>query len=106
MYRLLLFVCAVTFIFPSYVSSQGRNSTGGHLKQLRKMYPHLPIISAYDAYVKYKSGKAILINAGGEAFDRRRIMGSIRVHGESVRLGKIRFPALPRKGVYILVYCY
>jgi len=69
-------------------------------------YPEVPRVSAYEAYIKFKSRKAILIQAGGESFERRHILGAFHVDGEAVQNGKISLPNYPRRGVEIFTYCY
>jgi len=68
--------------------------------------PDVPRISAHEAYKKYKAGKALLIHAGGEAFERRHIFGAFHVIHQGVLNGSMRLPNLPKDGVEIYTYCY
>ena len=68
--------------------------------------PEVPRVSAYEAYAKFKAGKAIIIQAGGEAYKKRHILGALEIGQEAVRKGKIRLPKLPRIGIEIFTYCY
>jgi hypothetical protein len=69
-------------------------------------FPEVPRVSAYEAYVKYKAGKAIIIQAGGEAYNRRHILGAFNVSQGAVFNGKIRLPNFPKRGIEIFTYCY
>lgn len=72
--------------------------------------PWVPRISAREAYTKFKAGKAIILHAGGEKYERRHIMGAINVvdpndpnAGDS---SKVRIRKFPRRGIEIFTYCY
>ena len=41
--------------------------------------PWVPRVSAYEAYVKYKQAKAIILHGGGEAYNKRHIMGALNL---------------------------
>jgi hypothetical protein len=69
-------------------------------------FPKTPRISAFDAYQKTKSGKAVIIHAGGEIFERRHIMGAYDIPYDKFKAGKIGIPTFPKTGVVILTYCY
>jgi hypothetical protein len=69
-------------------------------------FPEVPRISAYEAYIKYKSGKAIIIQAGGEAYERRHILGAFNVDGDGVYFKGKKLPNFPKSGVEIFIYCY
>jgi hypothetical protein len=56
--------------------------------------------------VKFKAGKAIIIQAGGESFERRHVMGAIPVNQLAVFKGEIELPNFPKTGVEIFTYCY
>lgn len=68
--------------------------------------PDVPRISAHEAYKKYKAGKAVLIHAGGEAFERRHIFGAFHAIYQGVLNGSMKLPNLPKDGVEIYTYCY
>lgn len=68
--------------------------------------PEVPRGSAYEAYVKFKAGKAMIIHTGGEKYERRHILGALEIEQEAVRKGKIRLPKLPMRGIEIFTYCY
>ena len=71
-------------------------------------FPWVPRISAYEAYVKYKNGKAFILHAGGEKFIGRHILGAINLNheelGKDVQLRMIQ--KLPKEGIEIFTYCY
>jgi hypothetical protein len=71
-------------------------------------FPEAPRISAHEAYFNSKAGKVILIQAGGEAFSSRHIVGAFEMKGdqEAMRRGEIEFPNYPSTGVEIYTYCY
>ncbi len=68
-------------------------------------FPEVPRVSAYEAFVQYKAGKAILLFGGGDRYDRRHIMGSYNLDVESKLQDKI-IPKFPKTGIAIFTYCY
>jgi hypothetical protein len=76
------------------------------VKTTNVVYPHVPRASAFEAYTKYKAGKAIIIQAGGSDFNGRHIMGALDLREEDVRKGKLKLPNFPKKGIEIFTYCY
>jgi len=74
--------------------------------QSQVAFPEVPRISAYEVFSKYKNGKAIIVHAGGEAFDRRHILGAFNVPEEKVLKGEIKLPNFPKTGIEIFTYCY
>jgi len=69
-------------------------------------FPEVPRVSAYEAYVKYKAGKAIIVQAGGEDPKKRRILGAFIVGQEAVFRGEMELPNFPKTGVEIFTFCY
>ena len=69
-------------------------------------FPEVPRISAKNAFLLFKSGKAIIVHSGGQKFERRHINGAINISQEAVSHGKIKLPRLPKKNIYIITYCY
>jgi hypothetical protein len=65
-------------------------------------YPWVPRVSAYEAYIKYKEGKAIILHGGGEAYNRRHILGAFNLDKYNDQL-LLKFP---KKGIEIFTYCY
>lgn len=68
--------------------------------------PNVPRATAYETYMKFKAGKAIIIHAGGQPYEKRHILGSINLLDKWVRNDKISLPKLPKHGVEIFIYCY
>lgn len=68
--------------------------------------PEIPRVSAYEAYLKYKAGKAIIFQAGGCNYEDRHILGAFNIGAGAVRKGEIKLPKLPKKGIEIFTYCY
>jgi hypothetical protein len=67
--------------------------------------PEVPRVSAYEAYVKFKSGKAIVVQCGGITYKNRHIIGSIDAgSAEKVNRGQMKLPNFPRGGVEIFTY--
>ena len=69
-------------------------------------FPEVPRVSAYEAYVNFKAGKAIIIHAGGIKYENRHIIGALNIGQEAVAKGLIKLPKLPRKEIEIFTYCY
>ncbi len=69
-------------------------------------FPEVPRVSAYEAYVKYKSGKAIIVQCGGEAYGSRHIVGAFSVSQDGVFKGESKLPNFPKEGIEIFTYCY
>jgi hypothetical protein len=74
--------------------------------------PELPRVSAYEAYVKFKGGKAIILHSGGDHYINHHILGSYNLENLSENLdeedsikGRI-FRKLPKDGIEIFIYCY
>ncbi|MGA2467078.1 MAG: hypothetical protein ABSH06_22350 [Thermodesulfobacteriota bacterium] len=65
-------------------------------------YPEVPRVSAYEAYIKYKAGKAIIMHAGGEAYNGRHILGAFNLEKYNDQL-LLKFP---KQGIEIFTYCY
>jgi len=69
-------------------------------------YPELPRVSAYEAYLKYKDGKAIILQAGGENYAKRHILGAYNLGPEAGAKAHELFRKLPKRGIEIFTYCY
>jgi len=99
MKKYLLFISAILLFLPGQTISQTQNPT----KEKEFDYPWVPRISAYEAYVKYKAGKAIIFHAGGTGYNQRHIMGSFNLDYKD-RKGLLR--KFPKEGIEIFTYCY
>jgi hypothetical protein len=71
-------------------------------------YPEVPRIDAKLAYLYYKTGKAILVDAMDRTtFNKKRILGSINLPNDGPQdLEKIRNMEMPfQKEMVFIVYC-
>ena len=68
-------------------------------------YPEVPRVSAYEAYLKYKEGKAIIVQAGGEDYRIRHIIGALNA-GPEAGIKRNIIQNLPKSGIEIFTYCY
>ena len=66
-------------------------------------FPEIPRVSAMEAYVKYKNGKAIILHAGGVPYKERHIIGALNFDFKD---REERIKRLPQKGFEIFTYCY
>ena len=92
----LIFLCLVVSTEAQVIGSDG--------KELK--FPEVPRISAFEVYEKFKAGKVILVQAGGEAWDRRHIVGAYNVPSEDILYGRAEPPAFPKTGIEIITYCF
>lgn len=99
-------------VIPLFLAGQINGQTQVPSSKKIIAFPELPRVSAYEAYIKFKAGKAIILHAGGEEFRKRHIMGSFNLENFSENVdvddsiqGKI-FRKLPKEGVEIFIYCY
>jgi len=103
MKKCILLVIMFLFIAGQTVAQTQKEEKRGNID-----FPWVPRISAFEAYVKYKNGKAIILHAGGERFISRRILGAINLNheelGKDMQLRMIQ--KLPTEGIEILTYCY
>ena len=68
-------------------------------------YPQIPRVTAYEAYLKYKGGKAIIFHAGGMHYSKRHILGAFNLD-VSDELKDERLQKFPKEGIEIFIYCY
>lgn len=68
-------------------------------------YPEVPRVSAFEAYVKYKAGKAIIFHGGGERFERRHISAAFNMDYKEHILDRLLLK-FPKEGMEIFTYCY
>ena len=84
----------ILFLFAVQINAQNQSKVD---------YPGVPRVSAYEAYVKYKDGKAIIFHGGGEHYSKRHIMGSFNLDVKNRDEILARFP---KEGIEIFTYCY
>lgn len=100
MRKYILLTWVIFFIITGQLEAQtsiAKPEDGNH------SYPGVPRVSAYEAYSKYNTGKALIFHAGGNNFQNRHIVGAINVdfkHRENF-LNKF-----PKKEIEIFIYCY
>jgi hypothetical protein len=75
------------------------------MKERRVDFPEVPRVSAYEAYLKYKEGKAIIVQAGGEDYRTRHIIGALNA-GPEAGIKRNIFLNLPKSCIEIFTYCY
>jgi len=66
-------------------------------------FPWVPRVAAYEAYTKYKAGRAFIFHGGGAKFEERHILGAYNLDVKN------REPVLrkfPKEGIEIYTYCY
>ena len=97
------FILLTFLVLALQIDTQAQTPSNSRVKVA---HPEVPRVSAYEAYLKYKAGNAIIIHAGGESYQRRHILRAFDVNQELVRLGKIKLPKFPRKKIEIFTYCY
>jgi hypothetical protein len=68
--------------------------------------PGVPRVSAYEAYVKYNAGKAIILYGGGERYSKKHIVGSIDLNNVTPSKKEKIILNLPKDGIEIFTYCY
>ena len=101
MKKYVLFVSLILLFLAGQINGQIKIPSKGEVD-----FPEVPRVSAYEAYLKYKEGKAIIVQCGGEAYDRRHIVGAFSVSPDSVYKGEIKLPNFPTEGIEIFTYCY
>jgi hypothetical protein len=67
--------------------------------------PEVPRVSAYEASVKFKAGKAYILHAGGQDYSKRRILGSFNFD-ETVKNKDEILMKFPKEGIEIFTYYY
>ena len=61
------------------VPAQAQRGSVGAVRPKRQPHsPELPRVAVWEAYMKFKSGKAILLHAGGMTYEKRHIVGAIK----------------------------
>jgi hypothetical protein len=104
MKKYMLIIFTIFLFSPFQIGAQTQNQS----QREEVDFPWVPRISAHEAYVKYKAGKAIILHAGGEKFSGRRILGAINLNheelGKDVQLKILR--KFPKEGIEIFTYCY
>jgi len=97
----ILFISTILLFFalPTYPQNQPQSI------ERRVAHPEIPRVSAVEAYVKYKEGKAIIFHGGGELYNRRHILVAYNLDVEESLMDKI-LVKFPKQGIEIFTYCY
>jgi hypothetical protein len=98
MKKYLIFLYVILLFLPIQIHAQTQTESQGE----RVDYPWVPRVSAYEAYVKHKAGRAIILHGGGEAFSKRHILGAFNLEKYNDQL-LLKFP---KEGIEIFTYCY
>lgn len=99
MKKALLIVCALSLFLTIQIDAQ----TQTRIQQTEVAYPEVPRISAYEAYTKFKAGKAIIFHGGGMNYNTRHILGAYDLDFRD-REGILQ--KFPKRGIEIFTYCY
>jgi hypothetical protein len=101
----------IIFLFPPVTIIAQTQMSSETIENGKVDCPEVPRVSAYQASVKLRNGEAILIHAGGEAYERRHIFGALDlgrykdIPVESVINGHVRLPKIS-DGIELFTYCY
>jgi hypothetical protein len=91
-------------IFPILLCLAIHVNAQTQIPQKRRVdYPWVPRVSAYEAYIKYKSGKALILHGGGEKWVRRHILAAFNLDFKD---REAMLKKLPKEGIEIFTYCY
>jgi hypothetical protein len=102
MKKCVLFTAMILLVLTAGIRAQNQTPSDEGIPN----YPRLPRVSAYEAYLKFKEGKAIIVQAGGEGWSRRHIMGAINLGPEVGAKWNRIFQMLPKSGTEIFTYCF
>jgi hypothetical protein len=97
----VLFVSTIFLFFAIPIYAQNQQGT----IEKKVAHPEIPRVSAYEAYVKYKDGKAIIFHGGGDRYDRRHIIVAYNLDVQESLMDKI-LVKFPKQGIEIFTYCY
>jgi hypothetical protein len=97
----VLFISIIVLFFAVPIHAQNQQQS----IERKVAYPEISRGSAYEAYTKYKEGKALIFHGGGQKFDRRHIIGAYNLDFEYEVMDKI-LVKFPKQGIEIFTYCY
>jgi len=100
MNKYVLFVSLILLFLAGQINGQIKIPSKGEVD-----FPEVPRVSAYEAYLKYKEGKAIIVQAGGEDYRIRHIIGALNA-GPEAGIKRNIIQNLPKSGIEIFTYCY
>ena len=99
MKKYLTAFCVILLFLPVQIHAQALRQTPNDDVD----YPHVPRVSAYEAYVKYKSGKALIFHGGGAKYSSAHIIGAINM---DIKDRNSLLKKYPKRGIEIFTYCY
>jgi len=100
MNKYVLFVSVILLFLAGQINGQIKIPSKGEVD-----FPEVPRVSAYEAYLKYKEGKTIIVQAGGEDYRIRHIIGALNA-GPEAGIKRNIIQNLPKSGIEIFTYCY
>jgi hypothetical protein len=98
-YILLICIISLLIALPNHAQPQQQSN------ERKVAHPEIPRVSAYEAYGKYKEGKALIFHGGGELYNRRHILVAYNLDVEESLMDKI-LVKFPKQGIEIFTYCY
>jgi hypothetical protein len=101
MRRFVIYAFMIILFLPGQINAQNHIQTSDE----EILYPQIPRVTAYEAYLKYKEGKAIIFHAGGLHYSKRHILGAFNLD-VSDELKDERLQKFPKVGIEIFTYCY
>lgn len=93
----------LTMISLIYFTCQVMAQTHNQKASNANAYPYVARVSAYEAYVKYKAGKALIFHGGGMKFSNAHIVGAFNL---DLKNRESLLKKFPKKGIEIFTYCY
>lgn len=105
MKKCLVAISVILFVILMFFAMQLNAQNKIQFKEDELDYPDVPRVLAYEAFVKYKAGKAIILHGGGEVYNRRHILGAINMDYKDEIKDKL-LPKFPKDGIEIFTYCY
>lgn len=101
MRKYVIYVFIIFLFLAGQINAQNQTQASGE----GITYPEIPRVSAYEAYLKYKAGEAIIFHAGGMHYSKRHIIGAFNLDVED-ELKDQRLKKFPKEGIEIFTYCY
>lgn len=97
----VIYAFIIFLFFTGQINAQDQKQSS----DVERTYPHIPRVSAYEAYLEYKEGKAIIFHAGGMHYSKRHILGAFNMDVAD-ELKDARLQKFPKEGIDIFTYCY
>ena len=97
----LIFIFTIVLFFSSEINAQPKQQP----IEKKLSHPEIPRVSAYEAYSKYKEGKALIFHGGGQKYEKRHILIAYNLDFDYEVMDKI-LVKFPKEGIEIFTYCY